>query len=193
MLYNYTCLDILENLTLLEDLTIQRHAHDHRTYPSDFVFGQWASGLKRLMLSDPHLRILPSLTSLQNLDSLDLTDCRQLELVDTEDVHESLSTLILSRCSALRSVPPLTRFKTLTNLDLQLCPRVSDLGGLVNITSIVTLQLHGLPHLTELGPLGSLSNLRDLDLSVMVPAIATQWLLISTLRWTSLLWHCVDN
>jgi hypothetical protein len=30
MLYNYTCLDILERLTLLEDLTIQRHAHDQR-------------------------------------------------------------------------------------------------------------------------------------------------------------------
>jgi hypothetical protein len=132
MLYNYTCLDILESLTLLEDLTIQRHLlKDHRTYPPDFVFRQWASGLKRLVRSDPHLCILPSLTSLPILDSLDLTDCRRLQSVDAQDVHESLSTLILSRCSALRSVPPLTRFKTLTNLDLQLCPQVSDLGGLV--------------------------------------------------------------
>jgi Leucine-rich repeat (LRR) protein len=107
---------------LLEDLTIQRHAHDQRGYPSEFVFGQWASGLKRLMLSDPHLRILPSLTSLPILDSLDLTDCNQLQSVDTQDVRESLSTLILNRCSALRYVPPLARFKHLTYLRSRVVP-----------------------------------------------------------------------
>jgi hypothetical protein len=115
-LYNYTCLDILEDLTLLEDLTIQRHAHDQRRYPSEFVFGQWASGLKRLTLKDPHLRILPSLTRLPILESLDLTGCNKLQSVDTQDVCESLSTLILDRCSAMPSVPPLTRFKPQTRV-----------------------------------------------------------------------------
>jgi hypothetical protein len=116
------------------------------------------------------LRILPSLTRLPILESLDLTGCNKLQSVDTQDVCESLSTLILDRCSALRSVPPLTRFKHLTNLDLELCPQVSEMSGLVSTTSIVTLHLHGLPHLTELGPLGSLSNLQDLDLSVNGPS-----------------------
>jgi hypothetical protein len=35
---NFTCLDILEDLTLLEDLAIFRHACDQRRYPSEFVF-----------------------------------------------------------------------------------------------------------------------------------------------------------
>ena len=38
-LYNYTCLDILEDLTLLEDLTIQRHAHDQRGYRPNLFSG----------------------------------------------------------------------------------------------------------------------------------------------------------
>jgi hypothetical protein len=111
---NFTCLDILEDLTLLEDLTILRHACDQRRCPSEFAFGQWTSGLKKVTLNDPDLLVLPSLARLPIIDFLDLSGCNQLQSVAPLVACESLTTLILNGCSALeqRALLPLARLST---------------------------------------------------------------------------------
>jgi hypothetical protein len=70
-LFNCTCLDIAVGLTLLEELCIYRDACDQLGHPSDFVFGQWASGLEMVAVIDPHLLILTSLAHLPNIVFLD--------------------------------------------------------------------------------------------------------------------------
>ena len=162
-LSNYPHLDFLEDLTLLEYLVVERHqtvVNNRRTIgrlPSEFVFGQWASRLKRLTLMDSMLLTIPSLALLPLLECLDLTGCVSVRSVDIQDASESLSTLKLNHCRTLRSVPPLSRFKNLTTLHLRHCPNVSDLSGLEGTTSIVTLHIYDLPFISspELGPIGS--------------------------------------
>ena len=170
-LSNYPRLDFLEDLTLLEYLVVERHqtvVNDMRYIPSEFVFGQWASRLKRLTMMDPMLLTIPSLALLPLLECLDLSGCVSVRSVDIQDASESLSTLKLNHCRTLRSVPPLSRFKNLTTLQLRHCDNVSDLSGLEGTTSIVTLHIYDLPFISspELGPIGSLSNLQNLELGV---------------------------
>jgi hypothetical protein len=180
-LSNFPRLDFLADLTLLEYLVVDRHETTVNDMywasrlkqavadiPSEFVFGQWASRLKRLTMMDPMLLTIPSLALLPLLECLDLTGCVSVRSVDIQDASESLSTLKLNHCRTLRSVPPLSRFKNLTTLHLRHCDNVSDLSGLEGTTSIVTLHIYDLPFISspELGPIGSLSNLQNLELGV---------------------------
>jgi hypothetical protein len=116
-LFNSTSLNIAVGLTLLEELCICNRLGR----PSDFVFGQWASGLTTVVVLDPHLLVLPLLTHLPNIVFLDLTGCNQLQSVVSLVTCQSLTTLILNGCSALdkRALRHLTRLSALQELRIE--------------------------------------------------------------------------
>jgi internalin A len=110
-------------------------------------------------------RLPRELASLTSLQSLDLSECKQLSDLSPLASLTSLQGLNLYRCEQLSDLSPLASLTSLLELDLFACKQLSDLSPLASLTSLQRLILAWCGQLGDLSPLVSLTSLQSLDLS----------------------------
>ncbi|MQM09108.1 hypothetical protein Taro_041971 [Colocasia esculenta] len=150
----------LERLTIADD---------------DSLSHEWLSAclhdlisLKALTLAHlENLQLLPNLSGVTSLESLEIESCPSMEMFEAMSLHSSLKTLTLIDCKDLRSLQNLSSLTSLETLLIQSCPSIQTLGLEVMSlhTSLKSLTLRGCKNLHSLPYLSSLPSLETLEIS----------------------------
>ena len=77
---------------------------------------------------------ISALTSLRNLNVLDLSRCYELTDISALASLNNLNELNLSRCEELTDISALASLKKLEYLDLSYCPKIKDIDVLKSLT-----------------------------------------------------------
>ena len=133
--------------------------------------------LNSLRLYSLTMQELPSLSSLTQLSSLDISRCYELTKLRGLSCLKQLTYLNLTRCQSLTELKGLSNLKKLRYLNLSGCNRLTQLHGLEQLTQLVTLKLSYCQSLTTL-PDGvrCMKALRMLDLMSMNLKSLPDWL-----------------
>jgi hypothetical protein len=86
-------------------------------------------------------RLPEELTTLTNLQSLNLFGCEKLGDLSIFSHLPSLRSLDLSRCETLCDLSPLARLTKLKSLNLAKCEALNDVSPLVHLTKLRSLNL----------------------------------------------------
>ena len=111
------------------------------------------------------LKDLTPLTSLKELESLNLAFSK--DLVDLVPIAglTTLRILNLEGCTSLSDLSPLTSLTALQSLKMDRCVSFAELGPLASLFSLQKLEFYNCELLADLAPLGSLASLQSVDLS----------------------------
>ena len=111
------------------------------------------------------LKDISALTSLQNLNELDLPYCQELTDISALSSLKNLNDLNLFQCEELTDISALASLKNLKRLDLSDCYELTDISALSSLMNLNELYLSNCEELTDISALASLENLESLDLS----------------------------
>ncbi|CAN8302695.1 unnamed protein product [Cochlearia groenlandica] len=135
-----------------------------------------ATNLEELYLADCHsLQKLPSsICNLKKLKTLDMEECRMLEVLPTSINLESLSTLTMYGCSKFTTFPDISRnisVLSLQNTAIEEVPCwIDDIYGLTN------LLMSGCSKLRRISPnISKLKHLKEVDFSYCLALNEDSW------------------
>lgn len=133
--------------------------------------------LESLRLYNLDLQVLPSLSALNQLHSLEISKCNNLiELGDLTNLKQ-LTYLTISRCENLSKIDGLSSLKQLRHMNLSGCKHIAQLNGLESLTQLTTLKLSNCANLTVLPDgIRCMKALRMLDLMSMQLTGLPDWL-----------------
>jgi internalin A len=110
------------------------------------------------------LRDLVRLEGLCALQSLDLSNCKQLTGLLPLSKLSTMQSLHLSCCEQIADLSPLAGLIALRILDLRFCARISDLTPLSELTALQGLYLNNCVQIVDFSPIAGITSLRWLHL-----------------------------
>ena len=138
---------------------------------------QRSHALKSLRLYNLNVHSIPSLFTLSQLTSLDISKCNDLIELDGLANLKQLTYLNISLCQNLSRIDCLASLKHLRYLNLSGCKSITELHGLESLTQLTTLKLSNCINLTILPDgIRYMKSLRMLDLMSMHLKSLPDWL-----------------
>ena len=120
--------------------------------------------IRSISFKGKDMDVLPDLSNLSDLISLNLSGCKSLEDLTPLSGLSRLTSVNLGNCSSVQDISSLANLTNLTFLSLKNCP-IKHVGGLSGLNNLTELNLSGCRALFEVSALSGLSNLVSLDLA----------------------------